>query len=111
MVRRFVVRLYSTVMHEYQHARQWQRPAHARAMGQARREVDAFFWEIEHSQQTGLRGQTQSFRQIWREAQGWWRRLRRSTAWRRLSVADRQRYTDWHQRVARIASSVLNTRP
>jgi hypothetical protein len=111
LVQQFVVRLYSSVMHEYQHALQWRNPSRARAMGQERREVEAFFWEIEHSRDTGLRGHINSFRNIWSEAQSWWRAFQRSTYWSGLSAADRQAYLARYQRVSRIANSVLRTQP
>ena len=101
MVQRYVVRLYSSIMHEYQHALQWQNPARARRMGAARREIEAYFWEIEHSRQTGLSGQRGPFQDIWNEAQHWWGEL---------SALDKPRYMQRCQSVLAIARGILGPR-
>lgn len=110
LVQQYVVRLYSSVMHEYQHALQWRNPSRARAMGRERREVEAFFWEIEHSRETGLKGQTGSFRQVWSETRRRWQAFQRSSFWNNLSAAERQGYLDRYRRASSIANSVSRTR-
>lgn len=106
-----VVRAYSSVMHELQHARQWRRPAAARALGSHGREVEAFFWEIENAARTGLSQQPVPLRDVWAEAQSHWTAFQRSPEWRRLSAARQQAYRERFNRVAEIMRRTLPANP
>jgi hypothetical protein len=102
-----VLRVYSTIMHEYQHALQWQEPEKAEALGKAGREVGAFFWEIENSDNTGLSKQKGPFRNTWEQAIEWWEKFKKSEAWRKLGADEKKKYIDWHNRVSKKANEVL----
>jgi len=104
-----MVRLYSAIMHEYQHALQWKQPARRRAIGEHGREVEAFFWEIENSKKTGLYWQKVPFRNVWNEAKGNWQKFKISPEWKKLKNEEKQRYIRWHKRVLKIAKKVLGT--
>lgn len=102
-----LVRIYSTIMHEYQHVLQWQHPSQARAMGRHRREVEAFFWEIENSRRTGLFWQRGPFRHTWDEAVSHWRAFVNSSDWNSLSIPERARYARWYERVSQVVIAAL----
>jgi len=102
-----LVRLYSTIMHEYQHVLQRLHPARARAMTEHQREVEAFFWEIENSRRTGLFQQRGPFGNIWDEALRHWRAFEGSPAWNRLSRFERARYMRWYARVSEVVIAAL----
>jgi len=106
-----LVRLYSTIMHEYQHALQWRHPSEARAKGEHRREVDAFFWEIENSRRTGLFWQRGPFRHVWDEALRHWRAFLNSSYWNNLPIDERARYARWYERVSEVVIEALHSRP
>lgn len=65
--------LYTSVMHEYQHVLQFQRPGARDTMGQAaidwlieRQEVEAYAWEILNSRTTGMFYNPRQMRESWR---------------------------------------------
>ncbi len=65
--------LYSSIMHEYKHVLQFQRPGASGTMGQAaidwlieRQEVEAYAWEILNSRTTGMFHNPRQMRETWR---------------------------------------------
>jgi hypothetical protein len=52
-----IVRLYTAIMHEYRHAKQWTQPDISRSLGKSGRETDAFFLDIENCDSNGLSNQ------------------------------------------------------
>ena len=107
LVGRYVVRLFSTILHEARHAMQWQSQGPAQSLGEAGREADAFLLEIETSRRTGLRGQRAEFELVWSNARLAWRDFQRSSQWGRLSREERQSYQRRYQAARRIAQEVL----
>jgi hypothetical protein len=106
-----VVRVYSSVMHELQHARQWQQPAAARALGSHGREVEAFFWEIENASRTGLLRQPGPLQSVWQEASNHWRAFLNSPEWRRLSAEQQRAYRARFERVSAIVRQASRRNP
>jgi hypothetical protein len=102
-----LVHLYSSMMHEYQHAVQWKKPKQREAIGKPGREVEAFFWEIENSEKTGLSKQWDEFKSVWDEATEWWQKFNRSPEWGKLGEPEKRRYEDRHKRVSEIAKEIL----
>jgi hypothetical protein len=69
--------LYTTIMHEYQHVLQFQRPGAIGTMGQVaidwlieRQEVEAYAWEILNSRTTGMFHNPTQMRSTWRRLHG-----------------------------------------
>jgi len=74
--------LYSTIMHEYQHVLQFQKPGAKGTSGQVaiqwlidRQEVEAYSWEILNSKTTGLFNKRRLMREKWQQVKHFWNKL------------------------------------
>ncbi len=101
------VRLYSTVRHEYVHVQQWQIPKAAEALGRAGREFEAYLWEIENSESTGLKKHKRSLLNVKAELVHYWKDFQLSSEWKTVEVTKQKDYKDRYGKAINKVKLVL----
>jgi len=96
------VLFYTTITHEYQHVLQWKEPSRARRMSKERREVEAYFGEIENSKSSGLFQQKRLFKYIWDETDQYWNKLQNTQDWSSLPKEEREKYKQRYRKAKEI---------